>query len=97
MYPLKGRRVAILLLKIMSDTTTEVIPTGEEVPVMEVGVQTRSAAKECKTCDFCQIKKELTRVNQMITCPTKVVNQRLLDEKNPPRKRKLKETVEKKN
>jgi len=79
----------------MADTTTEVISNGEEVPAL-VGVQTRSAAKECKTCDFCQIKKELTRINQMITCPTKVLNQRLLDEKNPPKKRKAKETIEKK-
>lgn len=56
---------------------------------------TRSAAKECKVCDYCLIKKELSRINQMILCPFKVQQKKMLDELNPPdKKRKVKKEEE---
>lgn len=45
---------------------------------------TRSAYKDCKKCDFCLIKKKLTELNQMITCPLKAQAKKIQDELNPP-------------
>ena len=39
-----------------------------------VSASTRSSCNGCKTCDFCLIKKELSRLNQMIICPNKVLS-----------------------
>ena len=39
-----------------------------------VSVNTRSSV--CK-CDFCLIKKELSKLNQMIVCPNKILSKSL--------------------
>jgi hypothetical protein len=57
-------------------------------------LNTRSQAKECKTCDFCQIKKELSKLNQMIICPTKANLKKLFDETNVDGKKRKRSTAE---
>jgi len=64
----------------------------EEAPALN----TRSQAKECKTCDFCLIKKELSKLNQMIMCPTKAVAKKMQDEQVAESKKRKKETKEEK-
>jgi len=51
-----------------------------------VSASTRSSCNGCKTCDFCLIKKELSRLNQMIICPNKVLSKVVGGEK---KKRKV--------
>ena len=50
-----------------------------------VSVSTRSAG--CK-CDFCLIKKELSKLNQMIVCPNKVLS-KAISEGGAKKKRKV--------
>lgn len=57
-------------------------------------LNTRSQAKECKTCDFCLIKKELSKLNQMIICPSKANLKKLLDETNGEIKKRKRTNVE---
>jgi vacuolar-type H+-ATPase subunit H len=55
---------------------------------------TRSANKECRKCDFCLIKKELTKLNQMIVCPAKAMSKRLLEEADCEGKKLAKKALE---
>jgi len=59
-----------------------------------VANNTRSQCKECKKCDFCLIKKELSRLNQMIICPIKAEGKKLMDESQPITKKKRKMNIQ---
>jgi hypothetical protein len=48
-------------------------------PVVEVKKVKVPAPRDCKTCDFCMIKKELAKLNQNITCPLKSKAKRALE------------------
>jgi hypothetical protein len=55
---------------------------------------TRSNAKECKKCDYCLIKKELSKLNQSIICPSKANSKRLFDTDQADKKKLIKLTTE---